>query len=177
MPSPRCLSLTSRPSASEASHSRVANVSLPVRCSASLPSAPRTASVRPSAAIRTSGTGTRAAKTIAAKTKIAPLQRSGVFRSAMRRRPAVASKSGAVPNEVTCPTAPGRLATHRATVSIQAMPYPICRQNRASKPNGMAITPRMPIVGVRLKGCEPVSLSRENQRFPQRVFLSDTIAY
>jgi hypothetical protein len=63
----------------------------------------------------------------------------------MRRRPAVASKSGAVPNEVTCPTAPGRLATHRATVSIQAMPYPICRQNRASKPNGMAITPRMPM--------------------------------
>src|SRR5262249_34756105 len=122
MPSPRPLSLTSRPSASAASHSRVANVSLPVRWKASLPFAPRTAKVRPSAATSTSGTCVRAASTSASTPKAAPLQRSGVLRSPMTRRPAVASRRGPVPNDVTRPKAPGRPATHKATVSIHSMP-------------------------------------------------------
>jgi hypothetical protein len=63
----------------------------------------------------------------------------------MTRRPAVASKSGPEPNDVTRPKAPGRLATHKATVSIHSMPKPICRQKKASKPNGIATTPRMPM--------------------------------
>jgi hypothetical protein len=58
---------------------------------------------------------------------------------------AVPSNSGPVPNARTWPTAPGRLVTHRATVSIQSMPAPISFQNTASKPNGMASRPRMPI--------------------------------
>jgi hypothetical protein len=42
------------------------------------------------------------------------------------------------------PTAPGRAVTHSTTVIIQSMPAPISRQQIASKPNGMATTPRMP---------------------------------
>ena len=36
------------------------------------------------------------------------------------------------------PTAPGRCATHSATVIIQSMPRPISRHSGASKPSGMA---------------------------------------
>src|SRR5450756_345813 len=54
---------------------------------------------------------------------------------------AVPSNSGPVPNARTWPTAPGRLVTHRATVSIQSMPAPISFQNTASKPNGMLAMP------------------------------------
>src|SRR5476649_543687 len=42
------------------------------------------------------------------------------------------------------PTAPGRAVTHSTTVIIQSMPAPMSRQQIASKPNGMATTPRMP---------------------------------
>ena len=62
-PRSSALSLGSRASASAASHCRAANVSLPVRMIASVPSAPRTAKVVPSAAISTSGCGVRAAQT------------------------------------------------------------------------------------------------------------------
>ena len=74
-----------------------------------------------------------------------PLQRSGVLKSPITSKPAVANSSGPVPNVVTWPTAPGRLATHSATIFIHSMPYPICRQNSASKPNGMASRPSSPI--------------------------------
>ncbi len=36
------------------------------------------------------------------------------------------------------PTAPGKCATHSATMTIQSMPTPIRRHSGASKPNGMA---------------------------------------
>src|SRR5262245_45349672 len=82
----------------------------------------RTAKVRPSAATSTSGTGVRAASTSASTAKAAPLQRSDVLRSPMTRRPAVANRRGPVPNDVTRPKAPGKLATHKATISIHSMP-------------------------------------------------------
>lgn len=86
------------------------------------PRGPRTAKVRPSAAISTSGTGVKAAHTIARAAGANPLQRSGVLNKPMTSRPAVASKSGPVPNKVTRPNAPGRLATHSPTASIHSMP-------------------------------------------------------
>jgi hypothetical protein len=58
-PSPSPRSITSRPSTSAASHSRMAKASLAVRWKGSLPLAPRTAKVRPSAATTTSGNGAR----------------------------------------------------------------------------------------------------------------------
>ncbi len=59
--------------------------------------------------------------------------------------PAVPINSGPVPKACIRPTAPGRLVTHSATQTIQSIPSLMSRQNTASKPKGMATTPRMPI--------------------------------
>jgi hypothetical protein len=69
-----------------------------------------------------SGTGVSPAQITATSIIATPLQRSGVFNSPMTRSPAVPRRSGPVPKAVTRPKAPGRLATHSATASIQSMP-------------------------------------------------------
>src|SRR5262245_53260666 len=83
-----------RASASAASHSLTTKASLPPRIRCSRPSLPRTATLRPSPAIRMSGRGAPTAQTRASSSTPAPLQRSGVRNRPIRMMPRLATISG-----------------------------------------------------------------------------------
>ena len=108
------------------------------------PSLPRTATLWPSPAIRTSGCRAHSPQRIAANSTTAPAQRNGVRNKPITMIPRLAAISGAMPKAGMRPTAPGNAATQRDTATIQSMPIPISHQNGPSSPNGAAIKPNRP---------------------------------
>ena len=72
------------------------------------------------------------------------MNRNGVLSRQSTTRPRLTSSSGPVPNAAMRPKAPGKLETQAATATIHSMPWPIMRQQKPSRPNGMAKMPRMP---------------------------------
>ena len=75
----------------------------------------------------------------------APTKRSGAL-AAGTARPGRACKgaAGRCQTPRMRPTAPGNVVTQRATAIIQSIPRPIIRQQKPSRPSGMASTPTMP---------------------------------
>jgi hypothetical protein len=110
-----------------------------------LPPEVRTATTSAPGATSTSGRGVAAARPSAPSTNATPPRRKGERSRQNNNRPAVAISSGATPKAATRPTAPGRLATHSATVIIHSMPRPISRHATSSKPNGSASSATSPI--------------------------------
>ena len=139
MPLPSAASFGVRASPSAASHSRNANMSLPDLIMASRPSAPRTATALPSAAISTSGCGARTIRTIAPAISTRADQ--------AQRRPEQAEQHQPERAHEQRPGAERRHAPDRARKardperdrwSSTRCPSPISHQKKPSRPNGIA---------------------------------------